>query len=93
MMKSHTDLSWVLTLQLGIIHKKSLPCCRVCKGSLILGACRVRHMDMLGLSQGGGGKRAVLLFFFPSKSSFSIGVYICSTLTTTTIPQEKGKGL
>ena len=62
MMKSHTDLSWVQTLPLGIIHKKSLPHCWVCKGSLILGACRVRHMDMLDLSQRGGGKWAVLFF-------------------------------
>ena len=61
-MKSHTDLSWVQTLPLGIIHKKSLPHCWVCKGSLILGACRVRHMDMLDLSQRGGGKWAVLFF-------------------------------
>ena len=70
MMKSHTDLSWVQTLPLGIIHKKSLPHCWVCKGSLILGACRVRHMDMLDLSQRGGGKWAVLFFFPPSKSSW-----------------------
>ena len=62
MMKSHIDLSWVQTLPLGIIHKKSLPHCWVCKGSLILGACRVRHMDMLDLSQRGGGKWAVLFF-------------------------------
>lgn len=84
-MKSHSDLSWVQTCPLGIIHKKSLPHCWVYKGSLILGACRVGHMDTLDLSQGGGGKWDVL-FFFSSKSSCSIGVYIYSALITIPTP-------
>lgn len=60
--KSHTDLGWMQTLPLGVIHSKLLPSCWVCKGSLIPEACGDGHMDMLDLAQAGGGKWAVLFF-------------------------------
>lgn len=48
--KSHTDLGWIQTAPLGISRNKSQPSCWICKGSLILQACGVGHIDVLDFS-------------------------------------------